>query len=185
MTVSANYTWSHCITELWQEAATNPTSNQGWGDPDNRRYDRGNCSTAATDRRHLFNLSGVAETPSFTNAKLRALASGWRLSPIFKLLSGGYLSVSTSTDVALNGMSAQHVSQVLGDPYGDKSPGNYLNPKAFALPDAVRLEIRASEPLLDPARGSSTSRCRERSSSMKVKRWSFARKRSTLRTVFD
>jgi Carboxypeptidase regulatory-like domain/TonB dependent receptor len=135
VTVSANYTWSHCITELWQEAATNPTANQGWGDPDNRRYDRGNCSTAATDRRHLFNLSGVAETPVFSNPTLRAVGSGWRLSPIFKILSGGYLSLSTTTDVALNGMSAQHVSQVLGNPYGDKSPGNYLNPKAFALPD--------------------------------------------------
>jgi carboxypeptidase family protein len=135
VTVSANYTWSHCITELWQEAATNPTANQGWGDPDNRRYDRGNCSTAATDRRHLFNLSGVAETPTFSGRTLRTLASGWRLSPIFKLLSGGYLSVSTSSDAALNGMSAQHVNQVLGSPYGDKTPGNYLNPKAFATPD--------------------------------------------------
>jgi hypothetical protein len=135
VTVSANYTWSHCITELWQEAATNPTSNQGWGNPDNRRYDRGNCTTSATDRRHLFNLSGVAETPQFSNRTLRVVASRWRLSPIFKLLSGGYLSMSTSSDVALNGMSAQHVSQVLADPYGDKSVGNYLNPKAFALPD--------------------------------------------------
>src|SRR5262249_43964065 len=86
-------------------------------------------------RRHLFNLSGVAETPVFSNSKLRAVGSGWRLSPILKILSGGYLSLSTTTDVALNGMSPQQVSQVLGDPYGDKSPGNYLNPKAFALPD--------------------------------------------------
>ena len=30
-------------------------------------------------------------------------ASGWRFSPIFKILSGGYLSVTTSQDRALNG----------------------------------------------------------------------------------
>jgi hypothetical protein len=135
VTLSANYTWSHCITELWQEAATNPTSNQGWGNPDNRAYDRGNCTTSATDRRHLFNLSGVAESPQFSNTTLRVLASGWRISPILKLMSGGYLVISTSTDAALNGMSAQHVNQILGNPYGDKSVSNYLNPRAFAVPD--------------------------------------------------
>jgi hypothetical protein len=32
-------------------------------------------------------------------------------------------------------MSAQHVNQILGDPYGDKSVSNYLNPRAFAIPD--------------------------------------------------
>jgi hypothetical protein len=135
VTVSANYTWSHCISDSTQEAATNGTSNQGWGDPNNRRYDRGNCTTSATDRRHLFNLSGVAETPQFSNRTLRVVGSGWRISPIFKVLSGGYLSLSTSSDIALNGMSAQHVSQILANPYGDKSVTNYLNPKAFALPD--------------------------------------------------
>src|SRR6185312_4462838 len=32
----------------------------------------------------------------------------------------------------LNG--GQRLNQVLGSPYGDKSPGNYLNPKAVQLP---------------------------------------------------
>ena len=133
VTVTGNYTWSHCITDPYQENNTN-IGEGGWSNPDNRRFDRGNCTTGATDRRHLFNLSAVAETPQFSNSRLRALASGWRLSPIFRVLSGGYLTVTTSTDRALTGIGVQRVNQILGDPYGDKSVNNYLNPSAFAQP---------------------------------------------------
>src|SRR5207253_6729560 len=133
--VNGNYTWSHCITDpAGDQLAVSATPNNGWTNPDNRRFDRGNCGNAATDRRHVFNLSAVAETPQFSNATLRAVGSGWRFSPIFKILSGGYLSVTTSTDVALNGIGGQRVNQILTDPYGDKSVKNYLNPKAFAQP---------------------------------------------------
>ena len=77
ITVSGNYTWSHCISDPGGDASTSLGSgNGGWTNPDNRRFDRGNCTTAGTDRRHVFNLSGVAETPSFSNATVRALASG-------------------------------------------------------------------------------------------------------------
>src|SRR5438067_2311772 len=62
---------------------------------------RGNCET---DRRHIFNLSGVAEVPQFSNSTLRHVASGWRVAPIFKILSGGYLSIVTSSDIALTGI---------------------------------------------------------------------------------
>ncbi len=135
VTVSGNYTWSHCISDPGGDASTSLGSgNGGWTNPDNRRFDRGNCTTAGTDRRHVFNVSGVAETPRFSNLTLRALASGWRLSPIFKVLSGDYMSVTTSQDRALNGIGSQRVNQLLGDPYGDKSTKNYLNPAAFALP---------------------------------------------------
>jgi Carboxypeptidase regulatory-like domain/TonB dependent receptor len=134
VTVNANHTWSHCISDPWQEAANSGSGNSGYTNPDNRRFDRGNCIGAATDRRHVFNLSAVAETPQFSNATWRAVGSGWRFSPIFKILSGGYLSVTTSTDVGLSGIGGQRVNQILADPYGDKSVKNYLNPKAFAQP---------------------------------------------------
>jgi len=62
------------------------------------------------------------------------VGSGWRFSPIFKIISGGYLSMTTSQDRALSGTTAQRVNQLLPDPYGDKSVNNYLNPAAFALP---------------------------------------------------
>ena len=44
------------------------------------------------------------------------------------------MSVTTSSDIALNGIGSQRVNQILPDPYGDKSVKNYLDPKAFALP---------------------------------------------------
>ena len=139
VTVTANYTWSHCITDWWNDTANSGNANVVYTNPDNRNFDRGNCMTGATDRRHVFNLSGVAQTPEFSNRTLRVLASGWRLSPIVKILSGSFMSVTTSTDVALTGISAQRVNQLLANPYGDKSVRNYLNPAAFTRPAAGTL----------------------------------------------
>jgi hypothetical protein len=133
ITVSGNYTWSHCITDSQDELG--PTSaTSGYPNPDSRTYSRGNCTVAGTDRRHLVNLSAVAETPRFANPTLRAVGSGWRFSPILKLLSGGFLTVTTSQDRALNGMGGQTVDQLQLNPYGAKTANNYLNPAAFALP---------------------------------------------------
>jgi hypothetical protein len=134
ITVNANHTWSHCISDPYQSTANSGSGNSGNTKPGDRRFDRGNCTSSATDRRHLFNLSAVVETPQFSSAGLRAVASGWRLSPILRTLSGGYLSITTSSDIALTGIGSQRVNQVLANPYGDKSVRNYLNPAAFALP---------------------------------------------------
>ena len=135
ITMNANYTWSHCITDPFQTSiAVGGTGNTGYINPDNRHLDRGNCTSAATDRRHLFNFTSVAETPKFSNARLSSFVSGWRLSPILKFQSGDYVTVTTSTDVALNGVGNQRPNQILGSPYGNKSINNYLNPFAFAPP---------------------------------------------------
>jgi hypothetical protein len=135
ITVSGNYTWSHCISDPWQSTANSDNGQQGNTKPFDRRFDRGNCTTSAVDRRHIFNLSGVAETPQFSNMTLRAVASGWRFSPIFRVLSGEYLAVTTNQDRSLTGaFGLQRVNQLMADPYGDKTPGKYLNPSAFTLP---------------------------------------------------
>jgi hypothetical protein len=132
VTIRGNYTWSHCISDPWQ-SSTNPGP-AGDTNPDSRHFDRGNCTTSATDYRHLFNFSAVAATPRFSNSALRAFASGWRFSPIFKIISGDSMTITTSTDIALTGIGSQRVNQVLPNPYGNKSVNNYLNPAAFALP---------------------------------------------------
>jgi hypothetical protein len=136
MTVSGNYTWSHCIGDPWSDSPIGGNAaNSGWTNPDSRRFDRGNCTTGQSDRRHVVNVSGVAQTPRFSNSALRAVASNWSFSPIFKVLSGGYFSITTTQDRALNGRNPQRVSQVLGNPYGDGTVNKFLNPAAFVLPD--------------------------------------------------
>jgi len=150
VTVSGNYTWSHCISDIWQEVAQSPNADAGWSDPNNRRFDRGNCIISATDRRHLFNFSSVAETPQFSGVALRAIASGWRFSPIVRIISGGYLSVTTNQDRALNGMAGQRVNQIQGNVYGNKSVSNYLNPRAFELPAVGTLGNMGRNSILGP-----------------------------------
>ena len=107
---------------------------RGYTNAANRRFDRANCSSSAIDRRHLFNLSSVLETPRFSNSTVQKLAGSWKLAPILSIRSGSFFTVTTSTDVALNGIGNQRLNQILPNFYGDKTPGNCLNPAAFALP---------------------------------------------------
>ena len=131
VTASGNYTWSHCIGDT-PGGSVNPGT--GYTDPNNRRADTGNC---ASDRRHLFNLSVVTETPQFGQPALRAVASGWKVSGIFREIFGILLTVTSGRDQAFTGINNQRPDQVLGDPYGDRSSlTNYLNAAAFAVPAA-------------------------------------------------
>ena len=134
VTVTANYTYSHCISDPWDASTNSGVGGTGWTDPFNRHASRGNCFSAASDRRQIVNISAVAETPRFSNSALRVAGSGWRFSPIVRILSGDYLSISTNQDRALNSITGQRVSQILGNPYGNGTVSNYLNPAAFALP---------------------------------------------------
>jgi hypothetical protein len=127
-------------------------ANDSWTNPDNRRFDRGNCWAVAADRRHVFNMSAVAETPRFTNRTLSAAASEWRFSPILKILSGGYMSITTNQDRALNGVANQRVNQLTANVYGNKTPSNYFNPAAFALPAMGTLGNSGSGAVLGPGR---------------------------------
>ncbi len=132
--LNANYTWSHCITDPGG-IQTGTLGSQSYQNPDNRSLDRGDCREFGSDRRHLFNLSGVIESPQFSSPGLRAVASNWRLSPILRILSGGPINITSGRDRALTGISGrsyQRPDLVGGDVYGDKTSRNYLNGDAFA-----------------------------------------------------
>ena len=77
-----------------------------------------------------------AETPQFAGTTARRLASGWRLSGIFRATSGNPLSITTGLDRSLNGVvpATQRVNALLDNPYGDKTLNNWFNPAAFAQP---------------------------------------------------
>ena len=132
-TITANYTWSHCIS-------IDPTANStgkggpGYLDPNNRVFDYGNCN--AVDRRQIFNLTGVVPLPQFQGAMLHQIASGWQVGGIFRASTGDFMTVTTGVDRLLSGQpNSQRPNQILGDPYGDRnSTARYLNPAAFAQP---------------------------------------------------
>ncbi len=134
--VSGNYTLSHCIgpyATLYNPMGAHP--NDTYTDPNNRQLDVGNCDS---DRRHILNLTAVAETPRFSNPAVRTLATGWRFSGIYRTSAGGPLSVESGVDRTLTGIGHQRMNQVLASGYGDRSGGpltSYLNPSAFSLPD--------------------------------------------------
>ena len=104
MNIIANYTWSHCIG-ISQNAGSG-TSNPGTNYPhlNNRDLDVGNCST---DRRNIFNLTAIMQTPKFSDKLLHAVASDWQFSPIYRYSSGAWLNVTSGVDNALLGYTAE------------------------------------------------------------------------------
>jgi len=133
----AAYTWSHAITNVPLAAFQG-----GASDPFNYELDRGD---ADLDRRHMFVANAVVVLPSFK--KLNTLASrilgDWQVNVIASLLDGTPIDVSSGANTAGLAPSSVNIGQrpdlVPGVPVylnnsGDRS--RYLNPSAFALPDA-------------------------------------------------
>ena len=142
LSTTANYTWSTCRGLVSQGGAplnvgtgytrpvslVNPPANpQALFDTD-----EGPCSNSPT---HIFNLTASAATPEFGGKAMRMLASGWRLSGIFRAQSGDFLTVTTgllhSTGVQA---TTARANQVGNDPYGARTLSNWLSPTAFAQP---------------------------------------------------
>ena len=145
ISLNANYTWSRCYGDdttggFLQEAS-------GFKDPDNPEADRGYCGQ---DRTHLASLTVGVQTPEFTNAALRALASGWRASGIVSARSGNRLNVTSGRDGAFNGQTGQRANQVSDDVYGG-TLNQYLKPSAFAQPAAGTLGNYVRNSLVGPA----------------------------------
>jgi hypothetical protein len=130
LTLNANYTLSHCLGDFY--VVTQPQNpGTGYQVPGNRRYDRGNCFI---DRRGNVNISGAYEIPRFNNQYARMLATGWRIAPIFRYLTGAPLTITTGVDRALNdNTTTQRPMQILPNVYAGGFL-NYLNASAFAQP---------------------------------------------------
>jgi hypothetical protein len=144
LSTAANFTWSHCIGDL---TIGNSTGNAGGGFiiPNDRRYDRGNCQsveiggTFSSDRRELFNWTTVYETPKLANRTANMLASGWKISGIYRAQSAPWVTVGLSTDVSLTGVfgtaANERPNQILPNSLcANPSPTCWINPAAFAAP---------------------------------------------------
>jgi hypothetical protein len=146
--MNANYTWSHCIGDLSIGDSTG-NAGQGLAIPNNRAYDRSNCQsneiggTFSSDRRQVFNLTAVYQTPRFSDRWTNVFLSDWKVSGIYRFSSAYWITPLLSSDVALNadgvtgapGAGTERPVQVLADPLcANPGPTCWINPKAFALP---------------------------------------------------
>jgi hypothetical protein len=119
---------SHCVGNAIQQ--TFGQVGAGILKPDDPDFDRGNC---AQDRRHIGNLTVGIQTPQFSSAPLRIVASDWNVSGIFSARSGPWLTITTARDIALTGISAQRVNAASDDVYGT-TLNDYLKASAFSFP---------------------------------------------------
>ena len=136
VTFNANYTWSHCIGDVFDQQ---PGIGGGSSPPYNRRAYRGNC--AGIDQRQQFVLNLVATSPRFNNTWKRRLLSDWQIAPILQIHTGQWLTVTSGTDRALTTVTGQTVNQVLANAYAANKGSengndtlNWLNPAAFSIP---------------------------------------------------
>jgi hypothetical protein len=130
ISLSGNYTLSHCLTDTPVSGKFVQFSD-GYTDPNNPSYDRGNCPQ---NRRQIASLTMGYVTPELDNPVLRVLASDWRASGIFTARSGDWLTVTTTQELAGTGVTGQRVNQINENPYGEKSLTNYLSAAAFTFP---------------------------------------------------
>ncbi|HEY7389119.1 MAG TPA: carboxypeptidase regulatory-like domain-containing protein [Bryobacteraceae bacterium] len=110
VTVQANYTWSHCISDL--ENTELGTAGPLYLVPSERRIDRSNC--VLSDQRQVANISVVAQTPRFSGRTLRTLASDWQISGIISAKSAQFFTVTTGVDNALSGQANQRPNLMAG-----------------------------------------------------------------------
>jgi hypothetical protein len=129
VSMNANWTWSHCIGYF---QGFQSKSDQTVTVASNPLFDRGNCDS---DRRHIVNITVVAQAPRLKNAVGRAAVTGWQLAGIYSFRSGMPLAIQDGTDRELSGINHQRPNVI--DPNnvytGNTGPSSlYLNPAAFA-----------------------------------------------------
>ena len=128
LTLTTNFTWSHCITVPYDQQ----TGAAGVAPPGNLNAYRGSCPG---DIRESFVLNAVYTTPKMANRIANLLVSGWQIAPILQIRSGQALTVTAGTDQSLTTIPGQTANQVLPDPYcSSKGINCWLNPNSFAIP---------------------------------------------------
>src|SRR5437867_274153 len=132
----ANYTWSHCIGNPANTLLNAGAGGTGLYIAPTRDGDRGDClripgiNAIGEDRRHSVNMTGLVNSPKFSNHLLGMLAGNWRLSSIVKLQSGSAFDVYTGIDDMLSGINvtAQRANQISANTYGNKCTSDLIGP---------------------------------------------------------
>ncbi len=155
-TVLANYTWSHCISEV---DFTGELAGSQYQNPGNRGANRGDCNF---DYRHVANLSLVLQSVGWGGGWLRRFSKDWQLAPIVQVRSGAPLNVTTGSDTSLTGVGQDRpniidpslavpanqsaASWLYRGAFANNAPGTYGNTgrDAFRGPSYVNLDFSLS-----------------------------------------
>lgn len=131
--LNTNYTWQKSLdgqSSLAEVKVQNPFD---------RRQD---YSRSSWDINHVFNFSYVYELPFGKGRKFGGnwpkaadfLFGGWSLQGITRIESGPPINVTTGQDIANTGRSSQRPNLVGNPNAGPKTPDEWFNTKAFAIP---------------------------------------------------
>jgi len=126
VSVFANYTWSHCLSEGQNVSTLDAT---GLQNPNDRSADRGNC---VNDRRHLLNLSYVLTSPHFRGAILDKLFGNWEHGGIVGKQSGAWLTPLVGQDISLTGVGNDRPNLVGDPPLSNPTLQQWFNTSAYA-----------------------------------------------------
>ncbi|MBV9400617.1 MAG: TonB-dependent receptor [Bryobacterales bacterium] len=123
--VLANYTLSHCF----DQGEANQDITNYYQNPNNRRAEWASCSF---DRRQVFNLSAVTQSPKFSSAWVQRIAGGWQLSPIFTAYTGTPLNITDGTDISLTGIGLDRPNVIGNGALPNPTIAQWFNTAAFA-----------------------------------------------------
>jgi hypothetical protein len=145
-----NYTWSHCISDVYDQQTTaagvtpnvpiggvSPVNGVGFPGGD-RSFYKSNC--LGSDLRQSLGLSAVATTPKFSNTWARRLGSNWQIAPIMYFRSAQLFTVTSGVDNALTGEAGQTPNYTGASPFSTSTACTpapcvqYLTPTAFTSP---------------------------------------------------
>ena len=129
--VLANYTWSHCLSNLNYTGDNTPPAQ----DPNNTNAEYASCNFDIT---HNVTVSGVLTSPRLKRRALDYAAGGWQLSPLLSIRTGQPYTVTLGTDNSLTNIGQDRPNLVAGAslyaknlfPVGSKNPV-WINPAAY------------------------------------------------------
>jgi Carboxypeptidase regulatory-like domain len=124
-TILANYTYSHCISDVDFIGDIGGPQTQ---DPNNLKGEHGNCGF---DVRHQLAVSAVLESPRLKNGLADKLVGRWKLAPIFTARSGTWFTPFTGVDNSLTSIGLDRPN-VVGNPYvRNLSTLQWIDPSAY------------------------------------------------------
>lgn len=96
-------------------------------------------AVASYDRTHIFGVNWVWELPFLrdpANRLLYNLAGGWQLTGFTRYESGVPLTITTATNTSNSFGNVTRRPDLVGEPEGPKTIGQWFNTSAFAVPAA-------------------------------------------------